>query len=391
MDRMSGTVTQWQTSGRVADTWGRPLRDLRISVIDRCNYRCPYCMPADVYGEGYEFLPRRHWLTPGEIKRVAGLFMQLGVTKLRITGGEPLLRRDVIEIVDSLGSLPGLQDLALTTNGSRLAAHAQALREAGLKRITVSLDSLDEGVFRTMNGDRGGVAQVLEGIDAAQRVGLAPIKLNVVIQKGKNEHTALDLLEHFRGTGIIVRFIEYMDVGTLNGWRMDEVVTSKTLLDRISARWPVSPVKPNYRGEVARRYAFEDGQGEVGFISSVSEPFCGDCHRARLSADGTVYTCLFAKLGTSLREPLRAGAGDADLIGLLQSVLARAHRPLQRTARPRRTAQGSPGRNVPDGRLNADPRRPLQPSHHGRRGRQGGHDENRPRPCCGDVSPGRPG
>ncbi|MDD9997306.1 MAG: GTP 3',8-cyclase MoaA [Rhodospirillaceae bacterium] len=317
---MSGTVTQWQTPGRVADTWDRPLRDLRISVIDRCNYRCPYCMPADIYGEGYEFLPRRHWLTAGEIKRVAGLFMQLGVTKIRITGGEPLLRRDVIEIVGSLNSLPGLQDLALTTNGSRLAAQAQELRKAGLKRITVSLDSLDEGVFRTMNGDRGGVAQVLEGIDEAQRAGLAPIKLNVVIQKGKNEHTALDLLEHFRGTGIIVRFIEYMDVGTLNGWRMDEVVTSKTLLERISARWPLTPVKPNYRGEVARRYAFEDGQGEVGFISSVSEPFCGDCHRARLSADGTVYTCLFAKLGTSLREPLRAGASDADLIGLLQST-----------------------------------------------------------------------
>ena len=318
--RMSGKVTQWQTSGRVADTWGRPLRDLRISVIDRCNYRCPYCMPADIYGEGYEFLPRRHWLTPGEIKRVAGLFMQLGVTKIRITGGEPLLRRDAIEIVGSLSGLPGLQDLALTTNGSRLAAQAQDLRKAGLKRITVSLDSLDEGVFRTMNGDRGSVAQVLEGIDAAHRAGLAPIKLNVVIQKGKNEHTALDLLEHFRGAGIIVRFIEYMDVGTLNGWRMDEVVTSKTLLERISARWPLTPVKPNYRGEVARRYAFEDGQGEVGFISSVSEPFCGDCHRARLSADGTVYTCLFAKLGASLREPLRAGAGDADLIGLLQSV-----------------------------------------------------------------------
>ena len=317
---MSGTVTQWQTPGRVADTWDRPLRDLRISVIDRCNYRCPYCMPADIYGEGYEFLPRRHWLTAGEIKRVAGLFMQLGVTKIRITGGEPLLRRDVIEIVGSLNSLPGLQDLALTTNGSRLAAQAQELRKAGLKRITVSLDSLDEGVFRTMNGDRGGVAQVLEGIDEAQRAGLAPIKQNVVIQKGKNEHTALDLLEHFRGTGIIVRFIEYMDVGTLNGWRMDEVVTSKTLLERISARWPLTPVKPNYRGEVARRYAFEDGQGEVGFISSVSEPFCGDCHRARLSADGTVYTCLFAKLGTSLREPLRAGASDADLIGLLQST-----------------------------------------------------------------------
>ena len=320
MALMTGNVAQWQTSGQVADTWGRPLRDLRISVIDRCNYRCPYCMPADVYGEGYEFLPRQHWLTPGEIKRVAGLFMQLGVTKLRITGGEPLLRRDVVEIVSSLSGLAGLRDLALTTNGSRLAAQARDLRDAGLKRITVSLDSLDEGVFRTMNGDRGSVAQVLEGIDAAQHAGLAPIKLNVVVQKARNEHTVLDLLERFRGTGIIVRFIEYMDVGTLNGWRMDEVITSRTLLERISARWPLRPVKPNYRGEVAQRYTFEDGQGEVGFISSVSEPFCGDCHRARLSADGTIYTCLFARLGTSLRKPLRAGASDADLIGLLQSV-----------------------------------------------------------------------
>lgn len=317
---MSSKVAQWHSSGRVADTWGRPLRDLRISVIDRCNYRCPYCMPEDIYGEGYEFLPRRHWLTPGEIKRVAGLFMQLGVTKLRITGGEPLLRKDVMDIVDSLSSLPGLQDLALTTNGSRLAAHARDLRAAGLKRITVSLDSLDDDVFRKMSGDKGDVAQVLDGIDAARRAGLSPVKLNVVIQKGKNEHTALDVLARFRGTGVIVRFIEYMDVGTLNGWRMDEVVTSKRLLDLISSRWPLEPVEPNYRGEVARRYAFTDGRGEVGFISSVSEPFCGDCHRARLSADGTVYTCLFAKLGTSLREPLRAGASDADLIGLLQSV-----------------------------------------------------------------------
>ena len=250
---MNSKVAQWQASGRVVDTWARPLRDLRISVIDRCNYRCPYCMPEDIYGEGYEFLPRRHWLTPGEIKRVAGLFMQLGVTKLRITGGEPLLRRDAIEIVSSLSSLPGLQDLALTTNGSRLAAHARDLRAAGLNRITVSLDSLDDDVFRKMSGDKGDVAQVLDGIDAARRAGLSPIKLNAVIQKGKNEHTALDVLERFRGTGVIVRFIEYMDVGTLNGWRMDEVVTSKTLLDLISSRWPLEPVEPNYRGEVARR------------------------------------------------------------------------------------------------------------------------------------------
>ena len=317
---MSSRVTQWKSSGSVKDTWGRPLRDLRISVIDRCNYRCPYCMPAEIYGDSYEFLPRASWLTPGEIKRVAGLFMQLGVTKLRITGGEPLLRKDIVDIVAGLSDLPGLDDLALTTNGTLLADRARELEAAGLKRITVSLDSLDDDVFRQMSGDKGDIATVLGGIEAAQQAGLDPIKLNVVVQKGRNEHTVLDLLDHFRGTGIIVRFIEYMDVGTLNGWRLDEVVNSKALVDQIGARWPLKPVDPNYRGEVARRYAFEDGRGEVGFISSVSEPFCGDCHRARLSADGTLYTCLFAKDGIGLRDSIRAGGSDADLVGLLQNA-----------------------------------------------------------------------
>ena len=316
---MNSGVTQLTTSGDVKDTWGRPLRDLRISVIDRCNYRCPYCMPAEVYGDGYEFLPRRHWLTPGEIKRIAGLFMHLGVTKLRVTGGEPLLRRDIVEIVSGLNELPGL-DLALTTNGTLLAERAGELKAAGLKRITISLDSLDDAVFNQMCGEKGNVATVLEGIEAARIAGLSPIKLNVVVQKGKNDHTVLDLIDHFRGSGTIVRFIEYMDVGTLNGWRLDEVVTSKTLVEQIAERWPLKPAEPNYRGEVARRYLFEDGEGEIGFISSVSEPFCGDCHRARISADGTIYTCLFAKHGICVRDQIRAGASDTDLIGLLQNL-----------------------------------------------------------------------
>jgi len=277
-------------------------------------------MPAELYGEHHQFLPRSHWLTAGEIKRVASLFAQLGVKKIRLTGGEPLLRRDIVEIVASLAGLEGIEDIALTTNGTRLAEHAAELKAAGLKRLTVSLDSLDEQVFKEMNGGRGDLATVLAGIEAARGAGFEPIKINAVIERGKNDHTALDLVERFRGTGTIVRFIEYMDVGTVNGWRPDQVVPSKELLGRIAARWPVEPRDSNYRGEVAKRYAFTDGQGEIGFISSVSAPFCGDCHRARLSADGTVYTCLFAAHGTDLRNPLRAGATDADLVGLLQNV-----------------------------------------------------------------------
>jgi cyclic pyranopterin phosphate synthase len=317
---MSQNVTQWQAQSAVKDRLSRPLRDLRISVIDRCNYRCPYCMPAELYGDDHQFLPRSHWLTAGEIKRIASVFLQLGVRKFRLTGGEPLLRRDIVEIVRSLSELNGCEDIALTTNGSRLREHAAALKDAGLRRITVSLDSLDEQVFKAMNGGRGDLAVVLEGIEAARRAGFAPIKINTVVERGRNDHTVLELLERFRGTGVIVRFIEYMDVGTLNGWRPDQVITSKELLARIAERWPLRPLECNYRGEVAKRYAFEDGAGEIGFISSVSEPFCGDCHRARLSADGTLYTCLFAARGTNLREPLRAGASDADLVGLLQNV-----------------------------------------------------------------------
>jgi cyclic pyranopterin phosphate synthase len=316
---MTHSVAQWQNQGAVKDRLGRPLRDLRISVIDRCNYRCPYCMPAELYGENHKFLPRGHWLTPGEIKRVAGVFLHLGVKKIRLTGGEPLLRRDIVEIVAGIAELNGVEDIAVTTNGSRLAERAAALKEAGLKRVTVSLDSLDEQVFREMNGGRGELAVVLEGIEAARRAGL-PIKINTVVERGKNDHTLLELVERFRGTDIIVRFIEYMDVGTVNGWRPEQVVPSKELLARLRERWALSPTGSNYRGEVAKRYTFDDGQGEIGFISSVSEPFCGDCHRARVSADGTVYTCLFASAGTDLRTALRSGASDADLVGLLQNV-----------------------------------------------------------------------
>ena len=317
---MNSGITPLQAQPIVKDHLSRPLRDLRISVIDRCNYRCPYCMPEEVYGDAHEFLPRKDWLTSGELKRLAGLFLKLGVNKLRLTGGEPLLRRDLGDIVRGFAALDGLEDLALTTNGSRLAARAKELKAAGLKRITVSLDSLDPEIFRRMNGNRGDVETVLAGIDAAVAAGFDPVKLNVVVQRGINDHTVLDLVERFRGTGIIVRFIEYMDVGTRNGWRADQVVSSKALLDKISERWEVAALEGNYRGEVAKRYAFADGRGEIGFISSVSEPFCGDCHRARLSADGSLYTCLFASRGTDLRGPLRAGASDTDLIGILQNI-----------------------------------------------------------------------
>lgn len=317
---MANTVTKWQAQASIEDRLKRPIRDLRISVIDRCNYRCPYCMPAELFGDEHAYLPRASWLTPGEIKRLAGLFVQLGVTKLRLTGGEPLLRRDIVEIVSALAALEGVEDLALTTNATRLSEQAGALRAAGLRRITVSLDSLDDAVFRTMNGNRGDVATVLRGIDAAAAAGFDPIKVNVMVERGKNDHTVIDLVEYFRGSGMIVRFIEYMDVGTMNGWTPEAVVPSKELLERIAECWPLEPLERNYRGEVARRYRFADGGGEIGFISSVSSPFCGDCHRARISADGTVYTCLFANKGTNLREPLRAGASDADLAGLLQSI-----------------------------------------------------------------------
>ncbi|HZP65071.1 MAG TPA: GTP 3',8-cyclase MoaA [Rudaea sp.] len=299
------------------DTRGRPLNDLRISVIDRCNFRCPYCMPEDEYAHDHVFLAKQDRLRFEEIERIARAFAALGVRKLRLTGGEPLLRRDLPELVRMLARIPGIEDIALTTNGVLLPRHAEALREAGLERLTISVDSLDAGTYRHLSGGRGEVDEVLAGIAAAERAGFARLKLNCVVMRGINDAQATDLVERFRGSGHIVRFIEYMDVGTVNRWRRDLVVPSAELKARIEARWPLVPLDPNYRGEVAQRYAFADGAGEIGFISSVSQPFCGDCSRARLSADGKLYTCLFAQSGYDLRGPLRAGLDDTDLVALV--------------------------------------------------------------------------
>jgi GTP 3',8-cyclase len=301
----------------VRDSRARPLHDLRISVIDRCNFRCPYCMPEDQYAHDHVFLAKDQRLRFEEIERIARAFAALGVRKLRLTGGEPLLRRELPELVRQLAQIPGIDDLALTTNGVLLPRVAQALRDSGLKRLTVSLDSLDPATFHKLSGGRGQVEEVLAGIAAAESAGFTQIKLNCVVMRGINDVQTLDLVERYRGSGHIVRFIEYMDVGTLNGWREDLVVPSAELIARIAARWPLEPRERNYGGEVAQRYAFADGAGEIGFISSVSQPFCGDCSRARLSADGKLYTCLFAQSGFDLREPLRAGASDAELQALI--------------------------------------------------------------------------
>ena len=302
------------------DLRGRALTDLRISVIDRCNFRCPYCMPEDDYPRDHEFLSKADRLRFEEIERLARIFVGLGVRKLRLTGGEPLLRRDLPELVRQLAAIPGASDIAMTTNGALLADKAEALRDAGLSRITLSLDSLDPKTFETMSGGRGDVATVLAAIDAAERAGYPPLKINAVVMRGVNDSGVLDLVEHFRGTGHIVRFIEYMDVGTCNDWQRDLVVPSAELRERIAARWPLVALEANYGGEVAQRYAFADGAGEIGFISSVTEPFCGDCSRARLSADGRLYTCLFARSGHDLRGPMRAGATDDELAGLIRAV-----------------------------------------------------------------------
>lgn len=311
----------------IRDALRRPMHDLRISVLDQCNFRCPYCMPEDEFHEDYEFLARRQRLTYDEILKIARVAAGLGVSKLRLTGGEPLLDKNLPELVRGLTAIPGIEDLALTTNGMLLKSAAEALADAGLHRVTISLDSLDEAIFRHMSGGRGDLGTVLKGIDVAQRVGLAPIKINVVVQRGVNDHSVLDLLDHFRGTGHIVRLIEFMDVGNQNGWRQDQVVPSRQLLEQVQARWPLRRVDQSYPGEVARRYQYIDGEGEIGFISSVTEPFCGDCSRARLSADGVLYTCLFANQGTDLRESLRANADEEELTDILSQIwLQRADR-----------------------------------------------------------------
>ena len=278
----------------ISDAFGRPLRDLRISVTDRCNFRCPYCMPAEIFGEAYKFLPKNEILTFEEIARLARLFVDAGVNKLRITGGEPLLRVDLPDLISQLAAVPGAEDITLTTNGYLLAQQAKQLSDAGLDRITVSLDSLDDEVFKQMNGRGFGTRRVLDGIKKASEAGLSPIKVNAVVQKGVNDHTVVDLARHFKGSGHIVRFIEYMDVGNRNGWKLDEVVSAAEIVALIDAEMPLEPAEPNYAGEVAARWRYRDGDGEIGVIASVTQPFCGNCTRARLSTDGKLYTCLFA-------------------------------------------------------------------------------------------------
>ncbi len=313
-------VVNLSRGGTTPDLHGRPLRDLRISVMDRCNFRCPYCMPRETFHENYKFLPAAARLSFEEIVRLTRLFVKAGVRKVRLTGGEPLLRSGIADLVGELSSIPGVEDLALTTNGVLLAQHAARLKANGLRRVTVSLDSLDPEVFRKASGGFDGVERVLDGIEAAREAGLEPIKVNAVVQRGLNEDCVLDLVERFRGTGVVVRFIEYMDVGNRNHWMPDRVVHSRELMQRIEARWPLVATAPGYRGEVAERYRFADGQGEVGFISSVSQPFCGDCTRARLSSEGVLYTCLFATHGTDLREPLRAAASDDELLARIRGI-----------------------------------------------------------------------
>jgi cyclic pyranopterin phosphate synthase len=302
------------------DGLGRPLGDLRISVTDRCNFRCTYCMPAEIFGERYEFLPRSEILSFEEFERLTRIFVAQGVQKVRITGGEPLLRADLPNLVARLSKIDGITDLALTTNASLLSRQAKRLRDAGLQRVTVSLDSIDEAVFAAMTGGKLSLARVLEGIDAAQAAGLGPIKLNCVVQRGVNDHTLVALARHFKGSGYIVRFIEFMDVGTRNRWDLDHVLPAREIVERIDAEMPLEPAAENYRGEVARRWRYRDGEGEIGVIASVTQPFCGDCTRARLSTEGKLVTCLFAAGGIDLRAPLRAGASDSELSERVRGV-----------------------------------------------------------------------
>ena len=294
------------------DTLGRPLHDLRISVTDRCNFRCVYCMPKEIFGKDYQFLPRAEILTFEEIERLVRIFVSLGVQKIRLTGGEPLVRRDLERLVEKLARIGDL-DLTLTTNGSLLTQKARLLADAGLRRVTVSLDSLDDETFKRMNDSDFPVAKVLAGIEAAKAAGLAPIKINMVTKRGVNDSSIVPMARYFKGTGMTLRFIEFMDVGSTNGWRLDDVVPAREIVAMIDREMPLEPVQAGYRGEVAARYRYKDGGGEIGVISSVTQPFCADCTRARLSADGSLYTCLFATEGHDLRALVRSGATDDEI------------------------------------------------------------------------------
>jgi GTP 3',8-cyclase len=304
----------------IIDRLGRPLRDLRISVTDRCNFRCTYCMPKDVFGRDHAFLPRAELLTFEEITRLARIFADQGVEKIRITGGEPLMRKDIEHLIAMLRDVDGVRDLTLTTNGSLLPRKAEALKAAGLRRITVSLDSLDDVTFMAMNDVGFPVRKVLEGIEAADRAGLNPIKVNMVVKRGVNDHHVVEMARHFRGTGHIVRFIEFMDVGHSNGWRMDDVVPAAEIVSAIGEEWPLEPIDPNYPGEVAMRWRYADGKGEIGVIASVTQAFCGACTRARLSAEGKLFTCLFGVRGHDFRVLLREGRSDEEIAIFLLSV-----------------------------------------------------------------------
>ncbi|MFQ5865321.1 MAG: GTP 3',8-cyclase MoaA [bacterium] len=306
----------------ILDKLSRPVRNLRISVTDRCNFRCLYCMPADVVGREYVFLAREQILSFEEIVRLVKIFVQLGVTKVRLTGGEPLLRKDLEVLVEMLSEIRDIKDLALTTNGYLLQQKARSLKEAGLKRLTVSLDTLDPEVFRKLAGRKAELEQVLDGISTAAEVGFAPVKINAVIQKGVNEQEVLNLAKYAKMHGYIIRFIEYMDVGNLNDWRMDQVVSAKEIVGTIAAEMPLEPIAKQYKSEVANRYRYLDGEGEIGVIASVTQPFCGDCTRARLSADGKIYTCLFASQGHDIKKLLRDGASDRKLQQVLSSIWA---------------------------------------------------------------------
>ncbi|HET9591176.1 MAG TPA: GTP 3',8-cyclase MoaA [Anaerolineales bacterium] len=303
----------------LTDTLNRPLRDLRISVTDRCNFRCVYCMPKEIFGSDYQFLERSQILTFEEIARLVRIFVGHGVRKIRLTGGEPLVRRDLHRLVAMLAGIPDL-DLTLTTNGSLLARQAQALKDAGLKRVSVSLDSLDDAVFKAMNDVDFPVRKVLEGMDAAANAGLMPIKVNMVVKRGLNESSVLPMARYFREKGYILRFIEYMDVGHTNGWRMDDVVPAREIIQMIGAEMPLEPLDPNYPGEVAERWRYKDGSGEIGVVASVTQPFCRDCNRARLSAEGKLYTCLFAVKGHDFRDLMRGGASDDEISQAIQRI-----------------------------------------------------------------------